>query len=164
MRVWTRRHIVIASATVVVAPIAVTRPALSAVGPDVDPSMKPPSALFLAARAELANGREIVRNRVKLDLPRLAENGNSVTLKIDVDSPMTAADYVKFIHILSEQNPIATVARFHLALRAGRAFVSTSIRLATTQNVHAIAEMSDGTLWFDAAESVVLLAACIDGG
>ncbi len=129
-----------------------------------DPSMKPPSALYLQARTVLANGREIRTARVTLDLPRLAENGNSVTLKIDVASPMTAADHVRTIHILSEQNPIATIGRFHLTPRAGRAFVSTSVRLATTQNVHAIAEMSDGSLWEAQAESVVLIAACIDGG
>lgn len=131
---------------------------------DRDPTLKPPSVLFVEALAALSNGREITHSRVTIDLPRLAENGNSITLKVTVDSPMTAADHVKTITLLSEQNPIAVIGRFHLQPRAGRAFVSTSIRLATTQNVHAIAEMSDGTLWSDAAQSVVLIAACIDGG
>jgi sulfur-oxidizing protein SoxY len=125
---------------------------------------KPASPVFVTARDALAAGRPIGRGRVHLELPPLAENGNSVTLKVAVDSPMTPADHVKIIHLLSEQNPIATMARFHLQPRSGRAFVSTSVRLASTQNVHAIAEMSDGSLWFDSAQSIVLLAACVDGG
>jgi sulfur-oxidizing protein SoxY len=127
-------------------------------------TVKPPSALYVEARDKLAAGRAIKTERVKLELPRLAESGNSVTLKVIVDSPMTAGDHVKVIHLLSEQNPIATIGRFHLSPRSGRAEVSTSIRLAGTQNIHAIAEMSDGALYEGMAESVVLMAACIDGG
>jgi sulfur-oxidizing protein SoxY len=125
---------------------------------------KQPSALYLEAREKLAAGRAIKTERVKLELPRLAESGNSVTLKVLVDSPMTADDHVKVIHLLSEQNPIATIGRFHLSARSGRGEVSTSIRLAGTQYIHAIAEMSNGALYEAAAESVVLMAACIDGG
>jgi sulfur-oxidizing protein SoxY len=101
--------------------------------------------------------------RVKLTVPELAENGNSVSLSVAVDSPMTAADYVKTIHVLSEKNPITVVARFHLGPRAGRAKVATNIRLATTQTVTAIAEMSDGSFWSGTANVVVTLAACIEG-
>jgi sulfur-oxidizing protein SoxY len=152
-----RRHVLASAAALMITPTTV----LAAEGPG---SVKPPSQVFLEAQATLANGREIKQGRVVLDLPRLAENGNSVTLKVNVDSPMTATDHVKTIHLLSEQNPIATMGRLHLSPRAGRAEVSTSVRLAMTQNVHAIAEMSDGSLWSASAESVVLLAACIDGG
>jgi sulfur-oxidizing protein SoxY len=127
-------------------------------------SVKPASDLFVLARDQLAGGRVIQAGRVHLDLPRLAENGNSVTLKVAVDSPMTATDHVRTIHLLSEQNPVATLAKFHVTPRAGRAWISTSIRLAGTQYVHAIAELSDGSLWFAKARSDVLLAACIDGG
>ena len=101
--------------------------------------------------------------RVKLTMPELAENGNSVSLSIAIDSPMTAADHVKIIHVLSEMNPITTVARFHLGPRAGRAKVATNIRLATTQTVTAIAEMSDGSFCSGTANVVVTLAACIEG-
>ena len=123
-----------------------------------------PSDLFKATRAALANGRNIQSGRVVLDIPRLAESGNSVQLKLRVESPMTAGDHVRTVHLLSEQNPIATIGRFHFTPRSGRAEAETYIRLATTQNVHAIAEMSDGTLWGTEAEAVVLLAACLDGG
>lgn len=152
-----RRNVLASMSAMLVCPATV----LAAEGPVAS---KPPSQLFVEAKAALANGREIKPGRVVLDLPRLAESGNSVTLKVSVDSPMTAADHVKAIHLLSEQNPIATMGRLHLSPRSGRAEVSTSVRLATTQNVHAIAEMSDGSLWFARAESVVLLAACVDGG
>jgi len=121
-----------------------------------------PSAAFAASRSALANGREIGQGRVLLDVPRLAESGNSVPLKVTVESPMTPADHVTAIHLLSEQNPVAMIATFRLSRRAGRAQVETNIRLATTQNVHAISEMSDGSLWGASSEVVVLLAACLD--
>jgi len=117
-----------------------------------------------AAIREAVGSGEVKRGRVKLEAPRLAENGNSVTISVSVDSAMTAADHVKTIHVFSEKNPIATVARFHLGPRAGRAKVSTSIRLATTQRVVAIAAMSDGSYWSDEAEVVVTLPACVESG
>jgi len=129
-----------------------------------DAQAEAPPALFAAAVADLANGREIKPGRVHIDMPRLAENGNSVAFNVTVDSPMTATDHVRTIHLFSERNPIPLIARFHIGPRAGRATVRTYVRLATTQNIHAVAEMSDGTLWSAQAESVVLLAACIDGG
>ena len=114
--------------------------------------------------ANIAAGRAIKPGRVKLTLPELAENGNVVSLAVDVESPMTAADHVKTIHVVAGQNPLANVARFHLTPRAGRARVATNIRLATTQTVIALAEMSDGTLWSGEAAVLVTLSACIDGG
>lgn len=123
-----------------------------------------PSPQFVAAWDALTRGREAQEARVTLEVPRLAENGNSVPIKIAVDSPMTAADHVRVIHLLSEQNPIAVIARFHIGPRSGAARVATIMRLATTQNVRAVAEMSDGSLWQARAESVVLLAACLDAG
>jgi sulfur-oxidizing protein SoxY len=123
-----------------------------------------PSVLFTKALAELARDRAIQPGRIVLDIPRLAESGNSVQIKVLVESPMTSADHVKTIHLLSEQNPIATIARFHFTPASGRAEAETYVRLATTQNVHAIAEMNDGALWGTKAEAVVLLAACLDGG
>lgn len=159
MRHLSRRSVVLGGAVALVWP----RGVVAAEG-DRTGSGKPPSALYVEAREKLAAGREIKIGRVTLDLPRLAESGNSVTLKVRVESPMTAGDHVKTIHLLSEQNPIATIGRFHLSPRSGRAEVSTSIRLAATQNIHAIAEMHDGALFEAMAESVVLMAACIDGG
>jgi len=121
------------------------------------------SIQFNDAWSTLVGGREIGKDRVVLDVPRLAESGNSVALKVSVTSPMTAADHVRVIQVLSEKNPVALIARFELGPRAGRAEVATNIRLATTQNIHVIAETSDGRLWGASAEVVVLIAACLDG-
>jgi sulfur-oxidizing protein SoxY len=100
--------------------------------------------------------------RVKLTLPPLAESGNSVPLKVQVESPMTVADHVKSIHIFSERNPRPVIARFHLGPHSGRAEINTRIRLAGTQQVVAAAVMSDGSCWLGTAEVVVTAAACID--
>ncbi len=151
-----RRHVIAGAAAVALLPGVVQAQSPS--------SPAHPSAQFMAAWEALARGREVKEARVALDMPRLAENGNSVPIKIAVDSPMTAADHVRIVHLLSEQNPVPVVARFHLGPRSGQARISTIMRLATTQNVRAVAEMSDGSLWQAKAESVVLLAACLDAG
>ena len=120
----------------------------------------------LAADAikKLTRGAVVTAGRVNLVMPELAENGNTVALTVTVDSPMTASDYVKAIHVLADKNPIAYVVTMHLGPRAGRAKVSTNIRLATTQVVTAVAETSDGQFWFGTREVIVTLAACLDAG
>jgi sulfur-oxidizing protein SoxY len=125
-----------------------------------------------AARATPAEAKEAIlkitgaatvkTGRVTLDLPPLVENGNSVPLTISVDSPMTAADHVKAVHVIVEKNPQPYVASFRLGPRSGRATVSTRIRLADSQTVVAICEMSDGSFWSGSADSVVTLAACTE--
>lgn len=109
-------------------------------------------------------GASVKDGLVKLTIPGVAENGLSVYTTVEVESPMTETDHVRAIHILSEQNPIAHVASFHIGPRAGVAKVSTNIRLAASQQVMALAEMSDGTFWRDTKLVVVTIAACIDGG
>jgi sulfur-oxidizing protein SoxY len=103
------------------------------------------------------------KGKVKIDLPPLIENGNAVALTVAVESPMTAEDHVKAIHVFTEKNPQPNVMAIHLGPRAGRATVSTRIRLADTQKVIAIAQMSDGSFWSDELEVVVTLAACLEG-
>jgi len=125
-----------------------------------------------AARATPAEAREAILKltagatvrpgRVTLEVPPLVENGNSVPLTVSVESPMSAADHVKAIHVIVEKNPQPYVASFHLGPRAGRARVSTRIRLADSQIVVAICEISDGSFWSGSAESVVTLAACAE--
>lgn len=102
--------------------------------------------------------------RVKLDLPPLIENGNAVPLTVDVTSPMTGADHVRAIHVFTQKNPQPNVASFHLGPRAGRARVATRVRLADSQTVVAICELSDGSFWSDSADIVVTLAACLEDG
>ena len=117
-----------------------------------------------AAIKNNAAGRAIKPGRVTLTLPELAENGNVVSLTVEVESPMTAAEHVKTIHIVADKNPLANIARFHLGPRSGRAKVQSNIRLATTQTVTALAEMSDGSIWSGTSTVLVTLSACLDGG
>ena len=113
--------------------------------------------------ADTTRGAPVGTGKVKLEIPRLADNGNSVALKVSVASPMTATDHVRAIHLFSEKNPRPVIARFHLGSTSGRAEISTRIRLNGTQRVVAVAELSDGTFWSDVAEIAVTLSACIDG-
>ncbi|MEM7497717.1 MAG: SoxY-related AACIE arm protein [Pseudomonadota bacterium] len=113
--------------------------------------------------AALYGERAITEGRVTLKMPALAENGNSVPMRVSVpDSPMTAEDHVRSITVFSPENPLPVIARFHLSPRSGKADVALRIRLADSQVMVAIAEMSDGTLWRGTAETIVTLAACID--
>ncbi|MGX1320857.1 sulfur-oxidizing protein SoxY [Bradyrhizobium sp. USDA 377] len=100
--------------------------------------------------------------RVKLDIPPLVENGNTVPMTVSVASPMTADDYVKSIHVFNEKNPQPNIGNFHLGPFSGRAQVSTRIRLADTQKVVAIARLSDDSFWQVMADVVVTLAACTE--
>jgi sulfur-oxidizing protein SoxY len=77
---------------------------------------------------------------------------------------MTAADHVRAIHVFTQRNPLPDVVSVHLGPRAGRAGISTRVRLADTQSVTAIAQMSDGSFWSDSAEVVVTLSACLGEG
>jgi sulfur-oxidizing protein SoxY len=102
--------------------------------------------------------------KVKLELPPLIENGNAVPLAVSVESPMTEIDHVRAIHVFTEKNPQPYVVSFHLGPRAGRARVATRIRLANSQTVVAICELSDGSFWSASADIVVTLAACLEDG
>lgn len=115
-----------------------------------------------AAIKQVTGGAKVQNGRVHLDIPPLAENGNTVAMTVKVDSPMTASDYVKAIHVFNEKNPEPNVIGFHLGPRAGKADISTRIRLADSQTVTAIAQMSDGTFWSDSADIIVTLAACTE--
>jgi sulfur-oxidizing protein SoxY len=117
-----------------------------------------------AAIKKVVGVASVQKGRVKLELPPLIENGNAVALAISADSPMTAADHVKAIHVFTEKNPQPNVMTLHLGPRAGRSKVATRIRLADTQTVVAIVEMSDGSFWSDDADVVVTLAACLEDG
>jgi sulfur-oxidizing protein SoxY len=105
---------------------------------------------------------KINKGKVTLDLPPLVENGNVVPMTVTVDSPMTKDNFVKAIHVFNEKNPQPNVISVTLGARAGKAEIATRIRLATTQKLTAIAEMSDGSCWSDTQEVVVTLAACLE--
>lgn len=116
-----------------------------------------------AAIAAFAGGAAVRPGRVKLEIAKLVDNGNVVPVSVSVDSPMTATEHVSAIAIFNEKNPQRDVARFKLGPRSGKASVSTRIRLATSQQLVAVAALSDGTFWSDTADVIVVLAACIEG-
>ncbi len=116
-----------------------------------------------AAVSAYAGGAAVRPGKVKLDIAELVDNGNVVPLTVTVDSPMTAGDHVRAIAVFNEKNPQREVAKFTLGPRYGKASVSTRIRLATTQKLTAVAQMSDGSFWSHTANVVVTLAACIEG-
>jgi sulfur-oxidizing protein SoxY len=95
-------------------------------------------------------------------VPPLVENGNTVPMTVSVTSPMTAADHVVSIHVFNEKNPQPNMCNFYLGPHAGRAQVSTRIRLADSQKIVAIAKLSDGSFWSATTDVVVTLAACTD--
>ena len=121
------------------------------------------AALQEAVR-KITGGAQVRRGKVKLELPPLIDNGNSVPLSVAVESPMTPSDHVKAIHVFTEKNPLPDVVSVYLGPRAGRARLATRVRLADTQTVLAIAHLSDGSFWSDSAEVVVTLSACLEEG
>ena len=130
-------------------------------------SLAAPAAATSAAMEEairaLVGEAAINRGKVKLELPPIVENGNTVPLTVSVESPMTETDHVAGIHIFNEKNPQPYVAAFHLGPRAGKAAVSARIRLADSQRVMAIARLGDGSFWSVSADVIVTLAACAEG-
>jgi sulfur-oxidizing protein SoxY len=115
-----------------------------------------------AAIKEVVGEAPVKKGRVTLDIPPLVENGNTVAMTVTVESPMTPADHVKVVHVFNEKNPQPNVIDAHFGPRAGRAAFSSRIRLADTQTLVAIAEMSDGSFWSDQVDVIVTLAACLE--
>ncbi|QWE19911.1 SoxY-related AACIE arm protein [Polynucleobacter sp. AP-Kolm-20A-A1] len=111
---------------------------------------------------KITGNAPIKDGRVKLVIPPLVENGNLVVLKVSVDSPMTADDYVKAIHVIAEGNPLPNIFTAYLTPRSGTANITTRVRLADSQTVWAIAQMSDGSFWSGSAETLVTLSACTE--
>src|SRR5437016_6246817 len=146
----TRRRFLAVAGGVALAPILVCR------------SARATPATMAAAIREVIGESEVREGKVALELPPLVENGNAVPMTVTVESPMTAAEHVKRIHVFNEKNPQPYIASFHLGPRAGRAKISTRVRLADSQTVVAIAELSDGSFWSASAEMIVTLAACIE--
>jgi sulfur-oxidizing protein SoxY len=128
-------------------------------------SMRPGEATpaMLSAAIRTVVGEAPVRiGKVKLDIPPLVENGNTVPMMVSVESPMSPEDHVKSVHIFNEKNPQPNIGNFYLSPLSGRAQVSTRIRLADSQKVTAIAHLSDGSFWQTSVDVVVTLAACTE--
>lgn len=97
-----------------------------------------------AALKKVIGDAEPIEGKVTLDMPEIAENGNTVPFSISVDSPMTEQEYVKAVHVFSTGNPQPVVATFHFSPQSGKAAVSSRMRLAKTQDIVTVAELSDG--------------------
>jgi sulfur-oxidizing protein SoxY len=108
-------------------------------------------------------GAPVRAGRVTVDAPALADNGHSVPVRIVVQSAMRPDDHVRSITLLSDRNPRPVIVKAWLGPRAGRAELSTRIRLNGTQRILALAEMSDGSWWSGQADVVVTESACLDG-
>src|ERR1700761_4448834 len=117
----------------------------------VRPVAATPETMASAIRT-IVGGAQVQAGKVKIDIPPLVENGNTVPMTVSVTSPMTETDYVKSIHVFNEKNPLPNVGNFFIGPWAGRAQVATRIRLADSQKVVAIAHMSDDTFWSVSAD------------
>ena len=127
----------------------------------IEPAAATPDTMRRAIH-QIVGEVPVRKGKVSIDVPALVENGNSVALTIDVESPMTAQDHVKAIHVFNEKNPLPNVISAHLGPRAGRARITTRVRLADTQTIVAIAELSDGSFWSASADVIVTLQACLE--
>jgi len=145
----TRRRFLATAGAVALAPILVR-------------SARATPDTMAAAIREVVGEAPVREGKIALELPPLVENGNAVPMTVSVDSPMTAADHVKRLHVFNEKNPQPNIVTFHLGPRAGKAKVSTRVRLADSQKVVAIAELSDGSFWSASADMIVTLAACLE--
>jgi sulfur-oxidizing protein SoxY len=125
-------------------------------------SVEATPAMLAAAIRNVVGAAVVKTGKVKIDVPPLVENGNTVPMTVSVVSAMTPDDHVKSIHVFNEKNPQPNIGNFYLGPHAGRAQISTRIRLADSQKITAIAHLSDGSFWSASADVVVTLAACTD--
>lgn len=109
---------------------------------------------------KLYAGKAMEQGRVKLDLPQIAENGLVVPINVSVESKMEPNDYVKAVHIFADGNPLPGVVSYRFTPESGQAAANIRMRLAKTQNVIAVAEMSNGKLYTTKSEVKVTIGGC----
>ncbi len=118
-------------------------------------------ASHVAAEIEKAfAGKKLIEGKIKLDLPSIAENGLVVPLNFEVESPMTEKDYVKSVRLYAEGNPGPGLADYHFSPMSPKAAAQIRIRLAKTQNIIAVAEMSNGEIYTAKKEVKVTIGGC----
>jgi sulfur-oxidizing protein SoxY len=110
--------------------------------------------------AKFTGGKATESGKITIDLPEIAENGNTVPLAIKVDSPMTAGDYVSEIRVIADGNPNPGIVKFHLTPMAGRAEVATRVRLNSTENVIVVAKTSTGKFYAERKVVKVTVGGC----
>ena len=149
-KLTTRRRLLQAGGALTIVPWQLAWAAFTDL-PDI-----PALATFLA-------GRWPRSERVRLFLPQLADNGQTVPMKVSVDGPFAPASYVNAIHLFSEANPVPEMAVFDFPVPIDRVEIESRVRLATTQRIVAVAAMSDGALYSAVTEVIVSIAGCLDG-
>jgi sulfur-oxidizing protein SoxY len=110
--------------------------------------------------AKFTNGKTVEQGKITIDLPEIAEDGNTIPLMITVDSPMTADDYVNEVFVVADGNPRPRVVTFHFTAMSGRALAATRIRLASTENVIVVAKTGDGRLFTAQRQVKVTIGGC----
>ena len=105
-------------------------------------------------------GKAATEGKVKLDLPEIAENGNTVPMTVSVESPMTDASHVTDVLVVANENPRSGVVTFHFSPASGVAEANTRIRLAATQDVIAVAKMNDGSVFMASKQVKVTIGGC----
>lgn len=114
----------------------------------------------MAEIRKLYGDKPMAGGKIKLDVPEIAENGLVVPVNVEVESPMTEADYVKAVHIYADGNPQPGIVSYSFTPACGKASAATRMRLAQTQNVVCVAEMSNGSLHMAKANVKVTIGGC----
>ena len=133
--------------------------AVSSIGLFAGDAMADPAAVAKAIKDRIG-GKKSMAGNITLELPQIAENGNTVPIAVEVASPMTDKDYVKALHIYAEGNPSPNVASFRFTPESGKARVSTRMRMIKSQNIVAVAEMSDGSVYMGKKAVKVTIGGC----
>lgn len=134
-----------------------TAPAPASPAPNPAPAER---TRFDELYGQLTKGAKPTEGKLTFEVPEIAENGNTVPFVITADSPMTADNHIKAIHLLSTENPQAGVATFRFTPESGKAAVSSRMRLAKSQDIVALAELSDGKLWVARTKVTVTIGGC----
>jgi len=109
---------------------------------------------------KFTGGKTATEGKVKLDLPEIAENGNTVPMTVSVESPMNEQSYVTEVLVVGDGNPNGGMAKFHFSPLSGAAEANTRIRLAATQNITAVAKMNDGSFFTASKQVKVTIGGC----
>lgn len=150
-----RRRSVLAAAAAL--PLASLAPALAPIAARAE--AEPDVAAFKA----YIGSRRVNAGRLKLDMPRIADNGNTVPVKIQMAGPFASGAEVRSVHLFSEKNPVAQMAVFHFPVALPRIELESRVRLAGSQRLVAVATLADGSLHAAMADVVVTVSACLDG-
>ncbi|HEV2555578.1 MAG TPA: thiosulfate oxidation carrier protein SoxY [Bosea sp. (in: a-proteobacteria)] len=116
--------------------------------------------MVMAEIKKLYGDKPMAEGKIKLDVPEIAENGLVVPVNVEVESPMTEADYVKAVHIYADGNPQPGIVSYSFTPACGKASAATRMRLAQTQNIVCVAEMSNGSLHMAKANVKVTIGGC----